>query len=87
MMIVIASIAVALVAFILYALERKAKGEPISWEQAGKLSLFGGLITSGVVFATTAEAVPEVVTNVVSEVANTVNIPEVQEMFVGVPSF
>lgn len=84
MVIIIASIAVALVAFILYALERKSKGEPISWEHATKLSLFGGLVTAGVVFATTAEAVTDVVKETVSSV---VSIPDVQEMFVGTPSF
>ena len=81
MMIVIASVAVAIVAFILYALERRSKGEPISWEHAGKLSLFSGLVTSGVVFATTAESIPEIV-NTVTEKAT-----EVQDMFVGTPSF
>ncbi len=84
MMIVIAAVAVAIVAFILYALERKSKGEPISWEHAGKLSLFSGLITSGVVFATTAEGVSnvsDIVTNVAEKAA------EVQDMFVGTPSF
>jgi hypothetical protein len=85
MMIVIAAVSVALVAFILYALERKAKGEPISWEHAGKLSLFAGLITSGVVFATATEVVSEVVTNSASAV--TAAIPDIQEMFVGTPSF
>ncbi len=83
-MIVIASVAVAIVAFILYALERRSKGEPISWEHAGKLSLFSGLITSGVVFATTADAistVSDVATNVIEKAA------EVQDMFVGTPSF
>jgi hypothetical protein len=81
MMIVIASVAVAIVAFILYALERRSKGEPISWEHAGKLSLFSGLITSGVVFATTAEALPEIVTKAAETVA------DVQDMFVGTPTF
>ena len=84
MMIVVASVAVAIEAFILYALERRSKGEPILWEQAGKLSLFSGLITSGVVFATTTDGVvsiPEVV-NTVTEKAS-----EVQDMFVGTPSF
>lgn len=85
MMIVIAALSVAIVAFILYALERKAKGEPISWEHAGKLSLFAGLITSGVVFATTTDAVSEVVTNSASAVSSV--IPDIQEMFVGTPSF
>ncbi len=84
MVIIVASIAVALVAFILYALERKSKGEPISWEHAGKLSLFGGLVTAGVVFATTVEPVHEVVKDIVKESSL---IPDVQEMFVGTPTF
>ena len=80
-MIVVASLAVALVAFIAYALDRKSKGEPISWETAGKLSLFGGLVTSGVVFATGTEGVTEAV-KVVTD-----NVPAVQDMFVGLPTF
>lgn len=84
MMLVIASAAVAMVAFILYVLERRSKGESIEWADAGKISLFSGLVTSGVVFATTADGVvsiPEVATTI-SEKAN-----EVQDMFVGTPSF
>jgi hypothetical protein len=81
MMIVIASVAVALVAFILYALDRKSKGEPIAWDTAGKLSLFGCLVTSGVVFATTSEGVTEAVKAVAE------NVPVVQDMFVGQPTF
>ena len=80
-MIVIASIAVALVAFIVYALDRKAKAEPISWESALKISLFGGLLTAGVVFSTTSEQMVEVV-NTVKE-----SVPNVQDMFVGIPTF
>lgn len=76
-MIVVASLAVSIVVFIIYALDRKAKGEPISWETAGKLSLFGGILTSGVVFASTTENVTEVVKAVVPT----------QDMFVGVPTF
>lgn len=83
-MILVASIAVALVAFILYALDRKAKGEPIAWDTAGKLSLFGGLITSGVVFATTNDGVLEAV-KTVSETVPVVST--VQDMFVGQPTF
>ena len=77
MMIVVASLAVSIVVFIIYALDRKAKGEPISWETAGKLSLFGGILTSGVVFASTTEGVTEVVKAVLPT----------QDMFVGVPTF
>lgn len=79
MMIVYASVGVALVCFILYALERRGKSEPISWEHAAKLSSFGGIVTAGVVFATTAESA---VVDAVKDV-----VPVVEEMFVGVPTF
>jgi hypothetical protein len=81
MMLVITSIAVALVVFILYALERKSKDKPIDWIDAGKLTIFGGLLSSGVVFATTGE-IPDVV-----ETVTKVDIPAVQDMFVGIPTF
>jgi hypothetical protein len=81
MMLIISGVAVALVCFILYALDRKSKGEPIMWDTAGKLSLFGGLITSGVVFATTSD-IPQVIETVKE------TIPEItQDMFVGKPTF
>lgn len=83
MMIVIASIAVALVSFIVYALERRGKKEPIVWEDALKLSLFSGIVTSGVVFATTAD-IP-VVMDSVKQVTDSVST--VQDMFIGVPTF
>jgi hypothetical protein len=79
MMLVISSLAVALVVFILYALERRSKSEPIVWVDAGKLSIFGGILTAGVVFASTSE--------VVTEAVSKVEIPTIQEMFVGTPSF
>jgi hypothetical protein len=82
MMLVISSIAVALVVFILYALERKSKDKPIDWIDAGKLTLFGGLLTSGVVFATTSDVV-----STVTETVTKVDIPSVQDMFVGIPTF
>lgn len=81
-MLVISSIAVALVVFILYALERKSKDKPIDWIDAGKLTLFGGLLTSGVVFATTSDVV-----STVTETVTKVDIPSVQDMFVGIPTF
>lgn len=81
MMLVVSGVAVALVCFILYALDRKSKGEPIAWDTAGKLSVFGGLLTSGVVFATTAD-IPTVV-----EVAKEATTEIAQDMFVGKPSF
>ena len=61
MMIPIAAVSVALVCFIVYALERRSKSEKIDWLDAGKLSLFGGIITAGVVFATTTDVVTDAV--------------------------
>ncbi len=78
-MIVIASLAVAMVAFILYALDRRSKGESIDYAQAFKVSLVGGVLTSGVIFATTTDGVIDVVKNL--------EVPAVQDMFVGTPSF
>lgn len=77
MMLVVISVAVALVAFILYALERRSKDEPIVWVDALKFSVFGGLTSAGIVFATTAE----------SSVPDLPAVAAVQEMFVGSPSF
>jgi hypothetical protein len=82
MMIVVAPIAVALVAFIIYTLDRKSKGEPIVWESAGKLSVFGGLVTAGVVFAMTSEGLADV-----AKVATESAVHTAQEMFVGKPTF
>jgi TRAP-type C4-dicarboxylate transport system permease small subunit len=84
MMIVIASLAVAIVAFILYVLERRTSNQSISWEHAGKLSLFSGLITSGVVFATTTDGLSSL-PNAIQTVSD--NASEIQDMFVGTPSF
>lgn len=80
-MIAIVGTAVALVCFILYTLDRKSKGEPIAWDSAGKLSLFGGLLGSGITFVTSSDlsAVPEVVAESAAGVA--------QDMFVGKPTF
>lgn len=67
--------------FILYALDRKSKGEPIDYSVAGKLSLFGGLLSSGITFVSSADPVSVVET--VKEV-----IPDAaQDMFVGKPTF
>ena len=79
-MLVVASVAIALVAFIIYVLERQSKGLHIDWIDASKLSVFGGLLTAGVVFAVTAD------TGVVASVIESVAEPAT-EMFVGVPTF
>ncbi len=89
-MLIIASIAVALVGFIIYALERRTKGEPIQWDVAGKVSLLSGIVTSGVVFAVTADVpsadILEKATSAVSHMSETVT-NAAQDMFVGVPTF
>ena len=82
-MIIVASIAVALVAFIIYALDRRSNGEPISWITAGKISIFGGLLTSGVIFATTTDGIVKDV----SEIAASIPAVNIQDMFVGTPTF
>lgn len=83
MMIVIAAVSVAMVCFILYALERRSKSEPINWMDAGKVTVIGGIITASVVFATTTE--------VIADAVKAVDLPGVaaatQDMFVGKPSF
>ena len=81
MMIVVASIAVAIVCFILYTLDRKSKSEPIDWTQASKLSVFGGIITAGVVFATSGENIPDLTKPLQAIVSET------PDMCVGVPTF
>jgi hypothetical protein len=81
MFIIVASIAVALVAFIVYALERRAKAEPIVWENAIKLSTFGGLMTAGIVFVSTSDV------KTVAETVASIDVPSAQDMFVGTPSF
>lgn len=83
MMMIVASIAVALVAFIVYSLERRSKKEPIVWEDALKLSLFSGVVTSGVVFASTADV--NTVVETTKAVAETATAA--QDMFVGTPTF
>jgi 3-dehydroquinate dehydratase len=79
MMIVIASVAVALVSFIVYALERRSKTQAIDWIDASKITIFGGIITACVVFATTSEVVVDAVKNI--------EISAVQDIFVGKPTF
>jgi hypothetical protein len=71
-------IAVALLCFILYALDRRSRSEPVEWASAMKLSTFGSLIGAGIAFVltpgdTTLKVLPEIVPS--------------PEMFVGTPSF
>ena len=76
------SVAIGLVCFILYALDRRSRQEPIDFTTAAKLSVAGSLISGGVAFALKPTDALEVVNNI--------QIPElapIQEMFVGVPTF
>jgi hypothetical protein len=79
MLIVIASLSVALVSFIVYALERRSKSQSIDWFDAGKITVFGGILSACVVFATSTEVVADAVKNL--------EIPSVQDIFVGKPTF
>lgn len=83
MMIVYIAIGVSLVSFILYALDRRSKKEPIDWLTAFKLTLFGGLIGGGVAYVSTSSTTE--LKDLVPEIKP--EIPIVQEMFVGVPTF
>lgn len=82
-MLAVVPLAVAIVAFILYALDRRSKEKDLVWPDAMKLTLFSGLITSGVMFATAAEL------PALTEAAHTVSetVSATQDMFVGVPTF
>ena len=74
------ALTVALICFVLYALDRRFKGEPIDWFTASKLTILGGILSGGIAYAITPEAV--------AEVAKVVETPSpAQEMFVGVPTF
>ena len=69
---------VAVVAFVLYIWDRKTKGEPIEWLDAGKLALGAGGAAGGIAYAVGADDVTEAVTTVAEKA---------QEMFVGKPEF
>jgi hypothetical protein len=75
------SAVVALVCFILYALDRRLKGESIDWLSASKLTVLGGLLSGGIAYTISTPEVAEVVKVAVQEA------PAVQEMFVGQPTF
>jgi hypothetical protein len=77
------AVAVALICFILYALDRRFKGESIDWFAASKLTVLGGLLSGGIAYTVSSpEAVVEAVKSVVPDAP-----PPSQEMFVGVPTF
>lgn len=86
MMPVYIALVVALVCFILYALDRRMKSEAIDWMSASKLTLLGGLLSGGIAYTiSTPEVVTETVTAAAAVVAPAAEAA--QEMFVGVPTF
>jgi hypothetical protein len=76
------AVAAALICFILYALDRRFRGEQIEWLSAAKLTVMGGLLSGGIAYTVSS---PEVVVEAVKAVVP--EAPAVQEMFVGVPTF
>jgi predicted cation transporter len=86
MMPVYIALVVALICFILYALDRRMKSEPIEWMSASKLTLLGGLLSGGIAYTVSSpEVVTETVTAAVAAAAPAAE--SAQEMFVGVPTF
>jgi hypothetical protein len=75
------ALAVALICFVLYALDRRLRSEPIDWFSASKLTVLGGLLSGGIAYSVDAPQVAEAVKAVVQEA------PVTQEMFVGQPTF
>jgi hypothetical protein len=73
--------AVALICFILYALDCRMKGEPINWISALKLTSIGAILSGGVGYMTVSPDVVETVKSVAPVVE------AAQEMFVGTPTF
>ena len=84
-MLLYVSIIVSLLCFVLYVLDRRMKEEPIDWVTAGKVSVLGALLSGGTGYAMGGSD-PEVA-QVVEKVVEVASKPEVQEMFVGVPTF
>jgi hypothetical protein len=75
------AIAAALICFILYALDRRFRGEAIDWFSAAKITVLGGLLSGGIAYTVSSPEVVAEVAAVVPEVSST------QEMFVGQPTF
>jgi uncharacterized membrane protein YsdA (DUF1294 family) len=82
MMLIYIAIIVSLLCFVLYAVDRRMREEPIDWVTALKISVVGGLLSGGTGYAMGDQEVAEVVEKV-AEVSKS----DVQEMFVGVPTF
>ena len=74
------TVASSLICFILYAIDRRLRGESLDWMTAVKITSVGSLLSGGIAYAVSS---PEVV-DTVKIVAD---MPIAQEMFVGVPTF
>jgi hypothetical protein len=73
--------AIALICFILYALDRRMNSQPIDWPTALKICGVGAVVSGGISYS--------IVTPEIAEVAKVV-VPVVetaQEIFVGTPNF
>jgi hypothetical protein len=73
-------VAVAVIAVIVYAVERYTKQKPIEWTDASKVGLLSGAGAGGLVFALGGDG-ESVAATVASATA------AAQDMFVGKPSF
>jgi hypothetical protein len=73
--------AIALICFILYALDCRMKGDSIDWTSAIKLSGVGSILSGGIAYMYISPTVVEEVKNLAPAVE------AVQEMFVGTPTF
>jgi hypothetical protein len=82
MNVLVVAAGVALICFILYALDRRVRKEPIAWDTAAKLSLVGGGMAGSLVYFLGPETVSAVTQPVVDALPSAV-----QDMFVGQPTF
>ena len=74
---------VALVAVVLYAVERYTQKKPVEWMDASKIGLLSGAGAGGIVYALGGG---ESAVSAVAEMASSAG-GAVQDMFVGKPSF
>jgi uncharacterized membrane protein YeiH len=74
---------VALVAVVLYAVERYTQKKPVEWMDASKIGLLSGAGAGGIVYALGGG---ENAVSAVAEMASSAG-GAVQDMFVGKPSF
>jgi len=73
--------AIALICFILYAIDRRMNKEPIEWLTAAKICGVGAVVAGGISYSVLVPEVAEVAKVVVPVVETA------QEIFVGTPNF